>query len=268
LSASNLVIPKHIAIIMDGNGRWAKAQGKLRTFGHKKGVQVAREIVQQSAQLGVQSLSLFAFSSENWQRPKKEVSFIMGLFVEALHLQVKELHENKVRLRFIGDRSTLSGALNQKMTAAEHLMQENTGLQLNVAVSYGGKWDILNAMHKALHEKMSLIEDSGMKSEEGISKEKLRKILSSLNEVDIEKNLQTLNQDSVDLLIRTGGESRISNFLLWQIAYAELIFSPVLWPEFSGDYLLQAIEDFSQRQRRFGKTGEQTMQQNNQQGNH
>lgn len=217
---------------MDGNGRWAKAQAKPRTFGHKKGVAVAKDIVRYCGELGVASLTLFAFSSENWQRPKKEVGFLMRLFIEALQSQVKTLHKNNVRLRFIGNRARLDQALQDGMRKAEERTQLNSGLNFNVAVSYGGRWDIVNAVKK----------------------------IASLDEVSEERISQfteTAGQADVDLFIRSGGEKRISNFLLWQLSYAELHFTDVLWPDFTNQHLLTAIEDFSSRQRRFGKTSEQ-----------
>ena len=237
LDLSQLLIPKHIAIVMDGNGRWAKAQGKLRTFGHKKGVAVARDIVRYCGELGVKSLTLFAFSSENWQRPEKEVGFLMRLFIEALQSEVKTLHKNNVRLRFIGNRERLENSLQKGMQKAERTTADNTGLNFNVAVSYGGRWDIVNAVKKA--------SASGELTEESIS-----------------SATETAGQDDVDLFIRSGGEKRISNFLLWQISYAELYFTDVLWPDFSSEHLLTAIQDFSSRQRRFGKTGEQVVGEN------
>lgn len=233
---ADLVIPKHIAIVMDGNGRWAKAQAKPRTFGHKKGVDVAKDIVRYCGELGVESLTLFAFSSENWQRPEKEVGFLMRLFIEALQSQVKTLHKNNVRLRFIGNRARLDQSLQDGMAKAEERTQANTGLNFNVAVSYGGRWDIVNAVKK--------IVDIDKVSEELIS-----------------QSTETAGQPDVDLFIRSGGEQRISNFLLWQMSYAELYFTDVLWPDFSNQHLLTAIQDFSSRQRRFGKTGEQVVTQ-------
>ncbi len=234
LESTKLVIPNHIAIVMDGNGRWAKAQGKLRTFGHKKGVAVARDIVRYCGELGVKSLTLFAFSSENWQRPEKEVGFLMRLFIEALQSEVKTLHKNNVRLRFIGNRSRLEESLQKGMLNAETKTSGNTGLYFNVAVSYGGRWDIVNAVKKA--------------SEKG-----------GVTEESISAYTETSGQHDVDLFIRSGGEKRISNFLLWQMSYAELYFTDVLWPEFSNEHLLTAIQDFSSRQRRFGKTGDQVV---------
>jgi len=232
LQTANLLIPQHIAIVMDGNGRWAKAQGKPRTFGHKKGLSVARSIVRYCGELGVKSLTLFAFSSENWQRPEKEVGFLMRLFIEALQSEVKTLHKNNVRLRFIGNRERLEESLRNGMQKAEYKTQNNTGLNFNVAVSYGGRWDIVNAAKVAI--------EAGEISEQSIS-----------------AATATAGQADVDLFIRSGGEKRISNFLLWQISYAELHFTDVLWPEFSNEHLFAAIQDFSSRQRRFGKTGEQ-----------
>jgi len=238
LELQQLHIPNHIAIVMDGNGRWAKAQGKLRTFGHKKGLAVARDIVQYCGELGVKSLTLFAFSSENWQRPEKEVGFLMRLFIEALQSEVKNLHQNNVRLRFIGDRTLLQKSLQDGMQQAEFKTEKNTGLNFNVAVSYGGRWDIVNAVRKSLLAGGELTEKS------------------------ISSATQTAGQHDVDLFIRSGGEKRISNFLLWQMSYAELYFTDVLWPDFSEENLLKAIHDFSSRQRRFGKTGEQIVSEN------
>jgi len=237
IDSQQLVIPKHIAIVMDGNGRWAKAQGKLRTFGHKKGVAVARSIVRYCGELGVKSLTLFAFSSENWQRPEKEVGFLMRLFIEALQSEVKTLHKNNVRLRFIGNRERLEEPLQKGMQKAETKTALNTGLNFNVAVSYGGRWDIVNAAKKAFAN-------------------------AELNEASISAHTETAGQPDVDLFIRSGGEKRISNFLLWQMSYAELYFTDVLWPDFSNEHLLNAIQDFSSRQRRFGKTGEQVVNEN------
>lgn len=232
MQTSELIIPKHLAIVMDGNGRWAKAQGKPRTFGHKKGVSVARDIVQYCGELGISCLTLFAFSSENWRRPEKEVGFLMRLFIEALQSEVKTLHKNNVRLRFIGDRTQLDEVLQKGMVKAEKFTHANTGLIFNVAVSYGGRWDIVNAV-----KKISIIENV---SEESIS-----------------NATETAGQPDVDLFIRSGGEKRISNFLLWQLSYAELHFTDVLWPDFTQKHLLEAIQDYSSRQRRFGKTAEQ-----------
>ncbi|MBT8141443.1 MAG: di-trans,poly-cis-decaprenylcistransferase [Gammaproteobacteria bacterium] len=217
---------------MDGNGRWAKAQGKARTVGHKKGVEVARDIVRYCGELGVASLTLFAFSSENWNRPEQEVGFLMRLFIQALQSEVKELHKNNVRLRFIGNRTRLDSSLQEGMAKAETRTQNNTGLIFNVAVSYGGRWDIVNAVRK--------ISDK-----------------EHITEMDISNATETAGQNDVDLFIRSGGEKRISNFLLWQLSYAELHFTDVLWPDFSQQHLHQAIKDFSSRQRRFGKTAEQ-----------
>ncbi len=223
---------------MDGNGRWAEAQGKLRTFGHKKGVAVARDIVRYCGELGVKSLTLFAFSSENWQRPEKEVGFLMRLFIEALQSEVKTLHKNNVRLRFIGNRSLLEGSLQKGMLKAENKTAKNNGLNFNVAVSYGGRWDIVNAVKKAA-------------------------ALGEITEKSISAATETAGQADVDLFIRSGGEKRISNFLIWQMSYSELHFTDVLWPDFSNQHLLTAIQDFSSRQRRFGKTGEQVVNEKN-----
>jgi len=229
-------LPSHVAIIMDGNGRWAKTRGKKRVFGHKVGVERAREMVECCARLGIEALTLFAFSSENWRRPAEEVSFLMELFVNALAREVKQLHKNNVRLRFLGDTGAFNEKLQNSIAQAEQKTQYNTGLKLNIAANYGGRWDILNACKKwAQHGGDS----------------------DTLNEAIFESYLSTAGLPPLDLMIRTGGEFRISNFLIWQAAYAELYFSPKLWPDFDQSALYEALEDYAGRQRRFGKTGEQ-----------
>ena len=199
-------LPKHVAIIMDGNGRWAKQQKQARVYGHRQGVKTLKKIVSHAAKLGVSSLTVFAFSSENWSRPEAEISFLMDLFMKALNSEVNELHENNVTLRFIGDRTAFSNALIKTIESAEIKTHANTGLLLNVAANYGGRWDIVNAIKLMLSDKNNI-------NKENISEELLSKYLS-LNGIN-----------NVDLLIRTGGEQRISNFLLWQSAYAEIFFS-------------------------------------------
>ncbi|MCW8877710.1 MAG: polyprenyl diphosphate synthase [Kangiellaceae bacterium] len=229
-------IPQHVAIIMDGNGRWAQARGKKRTSGHKVGVEKARETVEIAGKLGVESLTLFAFSSENWQRPEEEVSFLMELFVVALKREVKMLNKHGVRLRFLGDTTAFNKKLQQSIAEAEELTANNDKLRLNVAANYGGRWDIVNSVNQFITE------HQGKKA---------------ITEAELEANLSTSQLPNLDLLIRTGGETRISNFLIWQAAYAELFFTDVLWPDFGQAEFEKAVESYSSRQRRFGKTGEQ-----------
>ncbi len=236
-------LPQHIAIIMDGNGRWAQAQKKPRAYGHKKGVDAVRETVQTCRKLGVKSLTLFAFSSENWRRPEDEVSTLMELFMFVLGQEVKKLHKNNIRLNIIGDISRFSDKLQQKVADAEALTSGNTGLTLNIAANYGGQWDIANAA-KALAEEVA----SGQRS------------LESITDDAISERVSLNDQPALDLLIRTGGDHRISNFLLWQAAYAELYFTKTLWPDFDESALSDAIADYVSRERRFGCTGEQIKQ--------
>ncbi|MFN4289569.1 MAG: polyprenyl diphosphate synthase [Permianibacter sp.] len=233
------LVPQHVAIIMDGNGRWAKKRSLPRVAGHKVGMERARDVTEAAGKRGVRSLTLFAFSSENWQRPLEEVSYLMDLFVTGLEREAKSLHKNGVRLRVIGDRSRFAEKLQQRMAEAEAMTAGNTALTLNIAANYGGQWDIVQAANQALAAKRTSHD------------------ASPLQEAELARFLALADQPPLDLLIRTGGEVRISNFLLWQAAYAELYFSPVLWPDFGADELDAALADFRQRQRRFGKTGEQ-----------
>lgn len=229
-------IPKHVAIIMDGNGRWAQARNKKRTFGHKAGVEKTREVIEVCAEKGVESLTLFAFSSENWARPEEEVSYLMELFVMALKREIKLLNKNNAQLRFLGDVSGFNSKLQKSIKEAIEQTKLNDGLCLNIAANYGGRWDILQAANKA---KQTLPNDQ------------------PISEALLESFLSTSELPQLDLMIRTGGEQRISNFLIWQAAYAELYFSEKLWPDFDRVELELALEEYSQRQRRFGKTGEQ-----------
>lgn len=229
--------PRHVAIIMDGNGRWAKRQGKLRIFGHKAGVKSVRRAVSFAASHNLDALTLYAFSSENWNRPAQEVSALMELFVRALDSEVKSLHKHNVRLRVIGDISRFSARLQERIHRSEVLTENNDGLTLNIAANYGGRWDIIQGM-RMLAEQVA----AGTLRPDEITEEAL----------DAKVCLQELAP--VDLVIRTGGEHRISNFLIWQIAYAELYFTDVLWPDFDELVFEGALNAFAQRERRFGGT--------------
>lgn len=233
-------LPRHVAVIMDGNGRWARRRAMPRTAGHRAGVKSVRATVEHAGRLGIEHLTLFAFSSENWNRPADEVSKLMSLFVEALQREVAELHRNRVRLEFIGDRSQLGQGLNEKIAAAEAQTADNDGLHLIVAVAYGGRWDITEAARHICRQVL----DGGLTPDE-------------MTADDLASALQLGGVPDPDLLIRTGGEKRISNFLLWNIAYAELWFCDVLWPDFSAADLDAALAHYAHCQRRFGKTGEQ-----------
>ncbi|GIU46985.1 polyprenyl diphosphate synthase [Shewanella algidipiscicola] len=235
-----LSIPKHVAIIMDGNGRWAQAQGKPRVIGHKAGVKAVRRAVSTAREMGVGSLTLFAFSSENWRRPDKEVSLLMELFFTVLQRELKRLHNNGVRLNIIGDISRFSPRLQKQIASAMAQTADNDGLILNVAANYGGRWDIMQAA-QTLAQK---VESGEMSS-------------SQFTEEALSQHLCMQNQPEVDLMIRTGGDFRISNFVLWQAAYAELVFTEVLWPDFDEQAFKEAVAVFASRQRRFGLTGTQ-----------
>lgn len=228
-------MPQHVAIIMDGNGRWAKQQGKLRIFGHQNGVKAVRNAVDFAARHQIKVLTLYAFSSENWTRPEAEVSALMTLFMQALSREVKKLHKNNIRLKVIGNVSQFSTALQEKIQAAETLTANNSGLILNIAANYGGYWDITQAAQKLA----SQVQNGEL-------------AVSDITTERMQHALVTENQPQVDLLIRTSGEQRISNFLLWQIAYAELYFTPVLWPDFDHEAFAKAIVAYQQRERRFG----------------
>ena len=239
----NKKIPQHIAIIMDGNGRWAQAQGKGRIAGHKAGVDSVRAVVKGARKAQVKALTLFAFSSENWQRPEKEVTVLMDLFLYVLTKEVKRLHKNNIRFQVIGDLSRFSDKLQKNIKKSEELTGENTGLILSVAANYGGRWDIANAA-KLLASQVKNNEIS----------------LDDINEHSLHEHTCLAELPPLDLLIRTGGDYRISNFLLWQAAYAEFYFTEILWPDFNEDEFEKAINVFDQRERRFGKTGEQVKQ--------
>ena len=232
--------PQHVAIIMDGNGRWARSRGMPRVAGHRASLKVVRRTVEECANRNVRYLTLFAFSSENWRRPADEVGMLMGLFLDALVREVADLHRNQVRLRFIGNRSELGLELKQRMYEAEALTEKNPGLGLMVAVAYGGRWDIARACQ-------SLAADAAAG----------KLTAADIGEEHVAARLELAGIPDPDLLIRTGGERRISNFLLWNLAYTELYFCEELWPEFSPGCLQAAFEYFAQRERRFGKTPEQ-----------
>jgi len=235
-----LKIPEHIAIIMDGNGRWAKQRNMPRVAGHRSGVDSVRRTVSECGKLGVKALTLFAFSSENWRRPEKEVSLLMELFMTVLKSEAKKLHRNNVQLRVVGDTTAFSEKLQQRIVEATELTKNNDGLVLNIAANYGGRWDVMNAMKKIIKQ----VQTNDIN-------------IDDLDEDLMYQNLSFPDLPEPDLFIRTGGESRISNFLLWHLAYTELYFSDELWPDFDEDSLAKAIESFSGRQRRFGQTGEQ-----------
>ena len=232
--------PQHVAIIMDGNGRWAKRRLLPRHAGHKAGLTTARKIIEHCVRRNVPALTLFTFSSENWQRPEGEVSRLMDLFLNALGKDVQELHENGVRVRFIGARDAFSANLQRGMQEAEQLTRDNRKLMLNMAVGYGGRWDIVEAARRCMQDALA----GALKPE-------------ALDEAAFSATLCLHPGVDPDLFIRTGGEQRISNFLLWQLAYSELYFSDLLWPDFDEQAFDAALKWFAQRERRFGLTGEQ-----------
>jgi undecaprenyl diphosphate synthase len=239
ISKENL--PKHIAVIMDGNGRWAKQRGAMRIFGHKHGIAAVRETVEGCAELGVEYLTLYTFSTENWNRPKAEIDGIMTLLISTITDEVPLLHKNNVILRCIGDMNQLPAKARKSLEEGIKKTASNTGLVLNLALSYSGKWDIMQAIKKiALQIKMGELDPD------------------NINENMFSDLLSTNPAPDVDLLIRTGGDHRISNYLLWQSAYAELLFmDDIFWPDFRKNHLFQAIVTYQNRERRFGKTGEQ-----------
>ncbi|QJQ52116.1 MULTISPECIES: isoprenyl transferase [Vitreoscilla] len=228
------LIPRHIAIIMDGNGRWAKKRFMPRVMGHKQGVDALEETVKNCHDLGVECLTVFAFSTENWRRPADEVGFLMSLFLKSLKKQILRLHNKNIRLRLIGRRDRLGDAICQSIEEAEQLTAHNTGMVFAIAVDYGGQTDIVAAANAAIASGKTV-----------------------LTEEDIQSHLALNDMPMPDLFIRTGGETRISNFLLWQLAYSELYFTDTLWPDFNAAALNQAIDSFGQRERRFGQTSEQ-----------
>jgi len=237
---NSLKLPKHVAVIMDGNGRWAKQRGKLRIFGHKNGVNAVRETVETAAELGIEVLTLYAFSTENWNRPKAEVNMLMSLLVSSLKKELKLFKDNNISLRTIGNIDLLPKKTQKELNEVVEKTKNNTHLILNLALSYSSKEEIVNAFKE-------------------ISKKIVNNELS-IKEIDeniINNHLCTRNLPNVDLVIRTSGEKRISNFLLWQIAYAELYFTSIFWPDFNKEAFYKAIIEYQQRERRFGKTSDQ-----------
>jgi undecaprenyl diphosphate synthase len=233
-------VPRHVAIIMDGNGRWARRRHLPRIAGHRAGMESVRKVVRSCGRHGVEALTLFAFSSENWRRPADEVGMLMELFLTALQREVRRLHENKVCLRIIGDRSRFDARLQEHIEKAEALTAGNAGLILNIAANYGGRWDITEAARS-----LAMEVQRGELDPEAITSARLQ------------AHLSLTNLPEPDLFIRTGGEQRISNFLLWQLAYTELYFTDILWPDFGSEAFAAALDSFAGRERRFGRTSEQ-----------
>ena len=233
-------VPSHVCIIMDGNGRWAKKRLMPRSFGHRKGVETTRRMVAFFAQAGIKHLTLFAFSSENWNRPEEEVNSLMELFMQSLQKYTDELHEQGIRIRFIGNRSVFSDSLQRQIEATETKTFNNSTMTLNIAANYGGHWDIVNAA-RVLARRVQAGELEA----------------ANIDELVFKRVLALGDSPDPDLFIRTGGEQRISNFLLWQLAYAEFYFSDRLWPDFADADVRAALDEYARRQRRYGKTGEQ-----------
>jgi undecaprenyl diphosphate synthase len=245
IDKSNL--PKHIAVIMDGNGRWAKERGALRIFGHHHGVTSVRETVEACAEIGIKYLTLYTFSTENWNRPKLEVEGIMHLLIKTIREEIPQLHKNNVRLKTIGDLSTLPEKARKQMEESIEITKDNSGLILTLALSYSGKWDIIQAVKKVAEQ----VQEGKMS-------------INDINESNFGHFLATEQTPDVDLMIRTGGDHRISNYLLWQSAYSELLFmDDIFWPEFRKQHLFEAVYTYQQRERRFGKTGDQLNNKNN-----
>lgn len=233
-------LPQHIAIIMDGNGRWAKEKGKLRVFGHQNGVKAVRDTVESAAEIGIKHLTLYAFSTENWNRPKFEVNALMELLVSTINKETKTLMENNIRLNAIGDLKSLPSSCYRELLEAMDKTKNNTRMTLHLALSYSSKWEITQAIKNIAQE---------------VAERKMS--IENINDSTLDNFLTTAGIPDPELLIRTSGEHRISNFLLWQIAYAELYFTDKLWPDFRKEDLYEAIVDYQSRERRFGKTSEQ-----------
>jgi len=238
--AEQSAIPVHVAVIMDGNGRWAKSRGLPRVAGHRKGVERVRDMVTACAEKGVKYLTLFAFSSENWRRPVQEVQLLKELFLSALDNEIRKLHKNNVRFRVIGDTERFGEKITTRIRQSETLTQKNTALTLTIAANYGGRWDIAQACAELARRAVRGEVDP-----------------DTITEKSLEPFLSLAGVPEPDLFIRTGGEQRISNFLLWQLAYTEMYFTPVLWPDFDRAQFEQALASYAGRQRRFGLTGEQ-----------
>ena len=233
-------LPRHIAIIMDGNGRWAKGRGKLRVFGHENGTKAVRTAVETCVKLGIEHLTLYAFSTENWNRPKLEVKTLMQLLISSLKKEIDTLQKNNIRLQALGDISSMPPKVFQELTQVMEATKSNSRMTLNLALNYGSRDELTHCMREIAH--------------------KIKKNIISIEKIDetvINEHLYSRNLPDVDLLIRTSGEQRISNFLLWQIAYAELYFTDVFWPDFTDQHLYEAIANYQKRERRFGKTSEQ-----------
>jgi undecaprenyl diphosphate synthase len=232
-------VPRHVAIIMDGNGRWAQQRGLPRVAGHARGVEAVRTVVEGCARRGVEYLTLFAFSSENWRRPAEEVSVLMQLFIKALQNEVHKLHRHQIRLRVVGDLSAFPTRIRELVSDAEVLTKDNNGLVLTICANYGGRWDLIQAMQALLAD------------------EQLHREPALLDESRIEQHLALAYAPEPDLFIRTGGEQRLSNFMIWQLAYTELYFTTDYWPDFDEMALERAFESYRQRERRFGRTSAQ-----------
>ena len=233
-------LPAHVAVIMDGNGRWAKEQGKPRVFGHKNGVKAVREISEAAAEIGIRYLTLYAFSTENWNRPRLEVNTLMRLLVDTIYKEVKTLNDNNIRLRAIGDLSYLPKETRKALLKGIEDTKENTRMDLILALNYSGRWDILNAVKTiAMDAKNGALD------------------LENIDEDHFKSYLSTRNYPDPELMIRTSGESRLSNFLLWELSYAEFQFLPIYWPDFRKQHLYESLLNFQNRERRFGMTSEQ-----------
>ena len=238
--AARAKAPRHVAIIMDGNGRWANRRRLPRFAGHRAGVETVKGVVRACVERGVEALTLFAFSSENWRRPQEEVGLLMGLFMTALEQQVRKLHENNIRLRVIGDRNAFSRVLQERIEEAEALTGDNSGLDLVVAANYGGRWDVTEAARRLA----ARVEAGEMRAQD-------------IDADALHRELSISDLPEPDLFIRTGGEKRVSNFLLWHLAYTELYFTETLWPDFDRTAFDGALASYARRQRRFGRTGDQ-----------
>jgi undecaprenyl diphosphate synthase len=253
-------VPRHVAIIMDGNGRWAKQRFLPRVAGHNRGVNAVRETVKACGDMGIEFLTLFAFSSENWRRPAEEVSVLMQLFIRALENEVVKLHSNGIRFRVVGDLAPFDARIRELIASAEELTRDNNKLTLTVAANYGGRWDILQAANKARMEKLrcwrAAQDEPACSGTARPSIDDLHEALA-IRETDLASHLAMAYAPEPDLFIRTGGEARISNFLLWQLAYTELYFTRELWPDFNRVSLQKAIDSYRSRERRFGRTSDQ-----------